>query len=352
MKETMKNTMNKIITAIAGIVLFLTFITKLPVIKNYIDNKGSNTNTSDNKVVPQIDYCLDDEIIKAMSLAHKAAYNYSSAELEKWVEELMARVDNEFLDDYFSFMQAKRRDLLAIYNNVVHFFNGKKDTAEQAAIRELEEEISRKVVKPELSQKKIENITRNAIDVYMVTFDNELIKLQKTYNIPTPEWNKYISSVCGLTLDAKQNAYPIAFKTAVVSGATLTGTVAIPTVKNVATKISSKIAEKKVAKAGTTAAGKLAAKEGTKIASKGAGKVAQAIPYVGWGITAAICIWDLVDYTKTAAEGKKLLRSSLNEYFNEVRIELLSNSENCIMGSITDWENKLKLNIVEYRKQN
>lgn len=159
------------------------------------------------------------------------------------------------------------------------------------------------------------------------------------------QWNKYISGLCGLTLDTNQKSYPIAFKTAVVSGTAMTGMMIAPAIKNVATKVSSRIAEKTAAKAGTKAAEKVAVKAGSKAAAKGAGTVAKAIPYIGWGITAVICIWDIVDYSKSASEGKKLLRTSLEEYFGEIKTELLGNNETSIMGSITLWENSLKAKI-------
>ena len=97
----------------------------------------------------------------------------------------------------------------------------------------------------------------------------------------------------------------------------------VPMVKDVAVKVSAKIA-------GKTAS--TVAKTGTSVAAKTAGKAAKAIPIVGWGITAAICIWDVVDYSKTAREGKVMLRKSLDEYFREVKKQLLGNTEDSIMG--------------------
>lgn len=340
----MKKTIKTVFNTISVMAILFVFFTNLGAIKSFVGKRIPRT-FAEPKSVPVMNYNLEKEIIQAMGTAHAAAYQYTSNELDKWINDMMARADNEFLEDYFSLMQTKRRELLSLYNSTIHFFNKDADSAEEAAIRELENEISRKVIKPELSQARIENITNQALDVYMTTFDNELVKLQESYKIPTPDWNKYISGLCGLTLDTNQKSYPIAFKTVVVSGTAMTGMMVAPAIKNVATKISSRIAEKTAAKAGTKAAEKVAVKAGSKAAAKGAGTVAKTIPYIGWGITAVICIWDIVDYSKSASEGKKLLRTSLEEYFGEIKTELLGNNEISIMGSITLWENSLKAKI-------
>lgn len=342
----MKKTIKTVFNTISVMAILFVLFTNLGVIKSFIGKRIPRT-FAEPKSVPVMNYNLEKEIIQAMDTAHAAAYQYTSHELDKWINDMMSRADNEFLDDYFGFMQTKRRELLSIYNSAIHFIRKDTESAEEVAIRELENEISRKVIKPELAQARIENITCQALDVYMTTFDNELVKLQESYKIPTPDWNKYISALCGLTLDTEQKSYPIAFKTAVVSGTAMTGIIAVPVIKSVATKVSSKIAEKAAVKAGTKAAEKVVVKTGTKVAVKGVGTAAKAIPYIGWGITAAICIWDIVDYANTSSEGKKLLKTSLEEYFAEIKTEMLGNNESSIMGAITLWENALKARIAK-----
>ena len=132
--------------------------------------------------------------------------------------------------------------------------------------------------------------------------------------------------------------YPIAFKTAVVSGSVLTAYAASPVIKNVAVKVSTKIAEKSALKVGT----KVAQKTTEKALLKGSKGLAKGIPYIGWAVTAGICIWDIIDYSKTSAEGKTLLKKNLAEYFREIKTELLCSTEHSIMGSITQWENSVK----------
>lgn len=130
-----------------------------------------------------------------------------------------------------------------------------------------------------------------------------------------------------------------------VSGVTLFAMAVTPVVNNIVRKISVKIAEKNAAKAGAKIAEEAALKTGAKVAGKSAGSFAKAVPYVCMGITAVSLVWDIYDYSNSAREGKQFIKESLEEYFVEVKIELLDTTENSIMGSITAWENTLKENI-------
>ena len=55
-------------------------------------------------------YNLDKEILESCDKAHAEAELYVSTELDKWIDEVMHRVDERFLDDYFSFINVKCRE--------------------------------------------------------------------------------------------------------------------------------------------------------------------------------------------------------------------------------------------------
>lgn len=330
--------LKNLLSTLCVIALVLILLSGLGTLFFNRENVTSVESKSSQPVMP--DYKdLDEEIISAMKVAYNSAQDYASAELDIWINEMMARADEDFLDDYFSFMQTKRRELTSLYNSIAHRISKNALSAEEVALKKLEDEIERKVIKPEISQARIENITKEAIDVYLTVLDIELEKIRKINKYPVGDWNKYVADLCGLTLDVDAKKYPIALKSVVVSTIGLTGFTAykvVPMVKDVAVKVSAKIA-------GKTASS--VAKTGTAVAAKTAGKAAKAIPVVGWGITAAICIWDVVDYSKSAREGKAMLRKNLDEYFREVKKRLLGNSEDSIMGSIRIWEKSMKKNM-------
>ena len=334
--------MKSVITILCVLTLSFILVASLGVTtfdRVFNKNKTESNTTTEKQSVALRDYNLDNEVLEGMKIAHQAAYDYTAKELDKWIGEMLSRADEDFLGDYFGFMNTKRREVLSLYNKVYNYLDKSHETAEEAALRELEEELSQKVIKPEISQARIKNITDGAISLYLLTLEDNLRNIQEKYQYPTLEWNEYISSLCNITLSVDDKKYPLAFKSAVVSSAGLLGygaTAITPVIKNVATKVS-KVATRTAAKGVTTGT--------AAITAKTAGTAAKSLPYIGWGITAAIAIWDIVDYAQTSSEGKELLRKSLEEYFNEIKTELLSDSENSIMGVITQWENNVRKNL-------
>ena len=259
----MKNTIRRIVTAVSIIALAFVFFSNLGAVKSIASKLKAKTACS-------VVYPSAMEIETAMMTAHAAAYRYASKEIDSWIDELMYRVDNAFLCDYFSFVQVKKREITSLFYSIRHFFSSDSETAEKIITRELERKLSDIVIKPEQSQLRINEITKGAVGVYMETFGSELARLQIEYKIPAPEWNKYISDICGLTLDVNQKAYPVKFKMAVVSGTALSLVSVAPVVKKIASTASKKMAARAGAKAGAKIVGKVAAKAGVQVAGRGA----------------------------------------------------------------------------------
>ncbi|MCR5124629.1 MAG: hypothetical protein K6B43_05485 [Treponema sp.] len=291
---------------------------------------------------PAVVYPPKQEISNALDKSYVIAQEYASEELDKWIETMMARLDDGFLDDYFGFFRTKGRELASVWASVKHFFDENSETAEEVLARELEEEICRNVIMPEISQAEIERISRESLDLFLDSFDSELERLQQQYNVPVLDWNRYICDITGLTMDTRTRSVPIKMKAA-FTGLAFASISSVPLLKMIVPRVSQKIA----AKTGSKIAGKIAVKAAGKSVAKGAAGAARAIPYVGLGIAVAIGIWDIFDYAKTSAEGKRLLKQSLQDYFGEVKAEMLSGSEESVMGSLVLWENDLKKNIYE-----
>lgn len=303
--------------------------------------KDKDVIRTERSVVAKINYDqLDKETLVALDRAREAAYSYADNELEKWIAEVMARVDGDFLDDYFGFVQTKCREIRALGYTIGHLLVPIHiKNAEEALAEELEEKISNTVIRPEISEQRIKNITQGAIEVYLSTLDKEFQQIQEAYKIPTPAWNEYISKLCGMTMNIKSKAYPISVKASV--GITVLG--AIPVVK-----IVRKVSERIAVKAGANVAEKAGVKVVTKaVAKTGGTTVVKAIPIVGWAVTAGIVIWDVIDYNVGAEKGKKMLRENIADYLQEIKTEFLADSEDTVMGSITQWENNLKSRIAE-----
>ena len=276
--------------------------------------------------VPQLDYNLDKEILEAMHIAEQSSEKYISAELDKWIAEMRKRTE-VFLDDYFSFVNVKTREAKAIYHYISHKIYKPLPSASTVARRELENEISKQIIKKEIAQQKIENITNQSVTLFMDTFDKELIRIQKKHNIPTPTWNKYLSRLCNLTAEYETRSIPISAKIFLASCGVLTMKATSPII----TKIGQKVGQKLILKAGSKAASSLGAKT-----------IGELLPGAGMCIATVVILWDLYDYKKTADNGRKELRAGFDEYFKEMKVELLGRTENSIMGSVVAWENSVR----------
>ena len=101
----------------------------------------------------------------------------------------------------------------------------------------------------------------------------------------------------------------------------------IPLINMGSTTVEVLVKEGDSVKVGT----KVAQKTTEKALLKGSKGLAKGIPYIGWAVTAGICIWDIIDYSKTSAEGKTLLKKNLAEYFREIKTELLCSTEHSII---------------------
>lgn len=276
--------------------------------------------------VPQLDYNLDEELLEAMLSAEKTSEKYISDELDKWIAEMRKRTDI-FLDDYFSFVNVKTREAKAVYHYISHKIYNPLPSASTVARRELENEISKQIIKKEIAQQKIENITNQSVTLFMDTFDKELIKIQNRHNIPTPDWNKYLSRLCNLASEYETRSIPISAKIFLSACGVLTVKAASPVI----TKIGQKVGQKLIVKAGSKAASSLGAKT-----------IGELLPGAGMCIAAVVIIWDLYDYKKTADNGRKDLKVGFEEYFKEMKDELMGRTENSIMGSIVAWENSVR----------
>ena len=330
MNNKEKTTMDKIfglVKYIIGALVIIVIMTNVGRIVKWIGLEEPVFENS--KVVVRENYDLDQETLAALETAEQAAYQYASGEIDKWIGDI--RVNEErFLDEYFSYARMKGRDLAAFYYGTLHKVLKVTKTPAEILMEDLKKGISNHFFSKEVAQMKVTNITNGAVEVFIKTFDNELIKLQEKHNIPKPVWDKYIYNLCSMIARFESKSVPTATKIVVGS---LTG-------------ISIKAAQPLLAKLGPKVAQKIALKTGAKSASlAGAKRFSKWIPGLGTVITIAVIGWDYIDYKLTADRAKSDPRDGFDQYFQEMKTELLGPTEDSIMGSIGMWSDNLKKNI-------
>ena len=300
-------------------------------------------------VVPAIKFDFDDEILAALEKANNSARLYINEELDKWIEDVMSRLDDKFLDDYFGFIQTKSREIRTFFQFAKNKLSLSDKTAEEMLTQELEEKISNLVLRPEITEATMKIIVDNAIEIYYSCLDKSLQEIQVSHNIPDSDWKAYISDLCMITMRDEQTAYnrniiPITSKAIIVSGVTITAYVAKPAIEKIAKMVSAKIATKTgvniAEKAGAQFAVTTATKTGSNIA-------ARTIPFIGCAIIIGVGVWDIIDYKVNSNKGKKILRENFSDYLSKIKAELMGNSSDSIMSSIIIWENNFKQRLAE-----
>jgi hypothetical protein len=287
-----------------------------------------NSSTDVNKV--------DSYLIKGMRVAHDSTEVFAREELEIWINDLMKRVDDKFLNWYFNYFNQKAMEFgvpfvwimfKADFLNVLKSKDEKglkaNQIIEKRMINDFQNKFNELVLNPEESQQFLLKLTERSALNYVSALGMKFAMTKNCYNISDQDWEKYLSSLGTLIYNTGNSQSSLS-----------------------ASSLSSKLATNTVILS-TAIGGKLALTFASKLAAKIAGKAAGAImakisaqildPVIGLGIL----IFDVWSYDKMVKQSKPTLRQNILAYFNEVKWSLLNGSENSIMASIKDVESKM-----------
>jgi len=294
---------------------------------------NEQSTTSKEGVISQpLDYSkLDTALRSSMIDAREVAKGAASKELDGWVDGLMEQVDNNFLDWYFGYLHQQKIGLKSLLYGMRHWVNSKSTSAAEKATEDFQLEFSNRVLRPEISQKQLEQITDNAVRNYIGTLSQMLNEVPEKYDIPQGDWTEYLDNASSLGSKVNGNRdIDLTLKT--IASSTAAGTVAAikvagPAVKSIASKASVSLTGK--------AAGAMAAKTGGKVAAKAGGKLLG--PIVGIGII----LWDVWDQNQTKNTNKPILRENLHAYLKLEKNTLLDAPQGSVMSAIDSIDKNL-----------
>jgi hypothetical protein len=321
--------------AIVIIVVIIPLLGKGLIASSSSGNSGYSPNVKDNQVsieITQPSKDIDKALVTAIRNAHSQSETFASQQLDEWVNELMNRVDNSFLDWYFNYFNQKKLELSApfiwLYSAAAHWTDNSNSSPKQAVVEKITEdfqtEFAKRVLRPQIAQLKLEKITRDTINLYVMELGENISSIQSSYQIPQGEWERYLSDIAITINDTEGNISNLSLKVLTGGSAYLVAKAMIPAV----TKIGSKIAVSFAGKAGA----KMAAKTGGAVAAKVGAEFLD--PIIGVGIIA----WDVWDHNHTVAVEKPILRDAIHDYLKQVKYQLLDNPENGIMAAINQLE--------------
>lgn len=262
---------------------------------------------------------VDEEVYESMVAAYGKAESYASARLDEWISNVMAKADADFLPWYFGYINMKIRELKSLGYGIGHWFSSLVPSSEEVALEELEYALNSRLIQPETTQLVFENILRETTRVYNDALSDRLSKIQVKYEIPSPEWKKYLTDLSHVIQDSgtSMTSTPVKGAVAVLGAGSLAvssvGLECLKVLKSGLGKLFSKVTGKTVAKVGA----KTAAKAGGKAIGKFAGPI----------ITVAVLVWDIADYKMTESKDKPILRQNINDYLVNVKSALLYDEE-------------------------
>lgn len=271
---------------------------------------------------------VDAAIAEALKTARNKAWTQASAKLDVWIVALTARVDNDFLEWYFSYWTQQVIGLKGMWYWTVHKVMSDEPTLAEKITEDIQEEFSKRVLRPQISQLEIERITREVLEIYVTELSEGLKAIPSRYQIPHPLWERHLEDIALLTSTTEGNRnVSLSLKTVAVSSTVAAG-MAVKTLGPVIGKVGGKVSAKLAGKA----TAKLAAKTGAKVAGKSGGKLAG--PIIGVGVL----IWDVWDHHHTKAVERPILRQNLMDYFAEMKQGFLHEPETGIISILTAME--------------
>jgi hypothetical protein len=280
-------------------------------------------------VVKKVDWSqVDKEIEKVMVEARLETEKLAADRLDQWIDKNMARVDSDFLKWYFSYWTQQELGIKALLAQVWHWVDSDSPSAAERVTREVQEEFTNRVIRPQIAQLEMERIIDEIVSYYTAVLKGKLEKIPGEYQIKPADWDRYISDISVMVKNVEANrgtSIPLKALVGLTAGGAI---LVVKALRPVITKIGAKISSKLAAKS----AAKMAAKTGGKVAAKTGGKFLGAIIAVG------IIIWDVWDHHATVKKAKPVLRQNIYDYLKEVKRSILHDPEYGIMTVIYQME--------------
>jgi hypothetical protein len=288
-------------------------------------------------VIPKlaIDWsAVDASIAQAMKSAHAKAEKQADAKLDAWIASLMARVDSDFLEWYFSYWTQQVLGVKGIWywmDTKVRGIWSEPPTVVEKITEDIQEQFANRVLRPQIGQMEMERISREVLTVYVAELSRALKDIPSKYKLPAPEWERYLDDIAVITSNVEGNRkVELTMKTVAAATAvatTVTVKAMAPAIAKVGSKLSAKLAGKATAK--------LAAKTGAKVTAKTGGK------FLGPIVGIAVVIWDVWDHNATKATERPILRQNLVDYFAEMKQLFLHEAETGIMSIVGSLEGEV-----------
>ena len=279
---------------------------------------------------------IDRDLIAALRIAYNSTEEFAAAELDNWVDDLMQKVDQKFLNWYFSYWNQKKQEFgipfawlafkldspLKIIRKEDEKSLNASEILQKRLIDDFQKQFTKRVLDEEAKNdliKLTERIGRN----YASALGMKLASIKYAYNLSDAEWEKYLNDLSTLVYDTGNSRNSLEIDSAVAN----LGNKLLIISTAVGTKLAVNFAAKAAAKIIGKASGAIAAKIGAQLVD----------PLLAVGVL----IWDVWDYDNVVKKSRPVLRQNILDYLEEVKLSILYSPENSIMAAIEEVENKI-----------
>lgn len=281
-------------------------------------------------------YKIDKDLIDALRIAHDSTEEFAAAELNDWVDNLMKKVDEKFLNWYFSYWNQKAQEFGSPFAwaafkidsslKIIRKEDEKSLNASQILQKRMIEDFQSKFteqVLDEESKAELVKVTERVGRNYASALGMKLASIKYSYNLSDGEWEKYLNDLASLIYDTGNSKNSLEIDSAAAN------------LGNKLLIISTAV--------GTKLAVNFALKAGVKIAGKASGAIVAKIgaQLIDPLLAVGILIWDVWDYDKMVKKSRPELRQNILDYLEEVKWSILNSPENSIMAAIEQVEGKI-----------
>jgi hypothetical protein len=300
---------------------------------------GSSTRTAAAEPVvvaaPQpIDWSrVDAAVVAAAAQARRHAEQFAAGQLDAWTRQMLSRIDQEFLPWYFGYWNQQAIGLKACWQGVKYELAGyvtadaTPSPAEQT-IQDIQTEFAGRVLHPESAQLRLEQITRQAVALYLAELGDRLKDIQVRYGIPPQQWDRYLEGVATSVqrIDGNRQV-PLSLKAITAS---TVGAAAILT-RSLA-KLAARFEVRLAAGAAERPIAGVAARAASKVAARAGGKMLGPIVAVG------LIVWDIWDHHRTVSQNQPIVRDALAEYLSLQNDALLRDPQTGVLAAMHEVE--------------
>jgi hypothetical protein len=259
---------------------------------------------------PPIDWSrVDADVVAAAAQARQHAEQYAAGQLDAWTNQMLARIDEDFLPWYFGYWNQQAIGLKACWQGVKYELAGyvtadATPSPSEQMIQDIQAEFANRVLHPESAQLRLEQITRQAVALYLTELGEKLRDIQVRYSIPPQRWDRYLEGIATSVqrIDGNRQV-PLSLKAVTAS----TAGAAVMLTRSLA-KVAARVEVRLAADAAEKSIARLAARAGSKVAARAGGKM------LGPIVAAGLIVWDVWDHHRTVSQNQPILRDALAEY--------------------------------------